>query len=165
MRFGKAGPFPRRQLGDGPVALVPHTLTKGRFPVRFLVQWLFGRRPVGRQRSDGVPYRSNFCLPLIPAQVRARRFRRTRLGRRGLDPVEVRAFLDRVALDLAYAQEAAERARQETHRIKEALRRWQSEQARIRDPLRSGNQHPTRYRPPTGRRTNSVPGPALLPYR
>ncbi|WDZ87939.1 DivIVA domain-containing protein [Micromonospora cathayae] len=83
--------------------------------------------------ADGVPYRSRYCLPLYPAQVRDRRFRCTRLGRRGLDPEDVRRFLDRVALELAAAQEAAERARRETAQVKDALRRWQSEQARIRN--------------------------------
>jgi DivIVA domain-containing protein len=61
--------------------------------------------------------------------VRDRRFALTRLGQRGLDPVEVREFLDRVAGDLAAAYEALARSRQETARIKDALRRWQSQQA------------------------------------
>ncbi|MFE9186276.1 DivIVA domain-containing protein [Micromonospora haikouensis] len=98
-----------------------------------MVERLFGRRPARHRRADGVPYRSRRCLPLHPAQVRDRRFRRTRFGRRGLDPGDVRRFLDRVALELADAQQAAERARQETAHIKDALRRWQSEQTRIRD--------------------------------
>src|SRR5690606_41324096 len=37
------------------------------------------------------PYR------LLPAEIRRKRFSRTRIGRRGLDPVEVRAVLNRVA--------------------------------------------------------------------
>ncbi|WP_416905783.1 DivIVA domain-containing protein [Micromonospora echinospora] len=93
---------------------------------------LFGRHPA-QHRVDGAPYRSRYCVPLLPAQVRGRRFRLTRLGRRGLDPEDVRRFLDRIALEMADAQEAAERAHQETARIKDALRRWQSEQARTRD--------------------------------
>ncbi|MFI6824429.1 DivIVA domain-containing protein [Micromonospora sp. NPDC050187] len=101
--------------------------------MRHLVERLFGSRTARHRRADGAPYRSRYCVPLLPAQVRDRRFRRTRLGRRGLDPEDVQRFLDRVALELADAQEAAERARRETHRIKDALRRWQSEQARSRD--------------------------------
>ncbi|MFB9545353.1 DivIVA domain-containing protein [Micromonospora sagamiensis] len=101
--------------------------------MRHLVERLFGRRPARHRRADGAPYRSRFCVPLLPAQIRDRRFRRARLGRRGLDPDDVQRFLDRVALELADAQQAAERARQETTRIKDALRRWQSEQARTRD--------------------------------
>ena len=50
-----------------------------------------------------------------------------------MDPLDVRRFLDRVALELADAQEAAERARRETERVKDALRQWQSEQTRVRD--------------------------------
>ncbi|WBB78791.1 DivIVA domain-containing protein [Micromonospora sp. WMMD882] len=98
-----------------------------------LIGRLFGWRTVRHRPPDGVPYRSRHCLPLYPAQVRDRRFRRTRLGRRGLDPEDVRRFLDRVALELAAAQEAADRARRETAHVKDALRRWQSEQARIRN--------------------------------
>lgn len=97
-----------------------------------LIGRLFGHRPARHRRGDGIPYRSRYCLPLHPAQVRNRRFGRTRLGRRGLDPEDVRRFLDRVALELADAQEAAERARRETMQIKDALRRWQSEQTRNR---------------------------------
>ena len=63
---------------------------------------------------------------LRPWQVRGRTFT-TR--RRGLDPVEVAAFLDRVAADLAAAQAEVVRGREETARIKDALREWQSRQA------------------------------------
>ncbi|MEH0972381.1 DivIVA domain-containing protein [Micromonospora sp. CPCC 205546] len=65
-----------------------------------------------------------------PWQVRERRFRPTRFGRRGLDPEEVHEFLDRVAGDLAAVYDALGSSRHETTRIKDALRRWQSEQAR-----------------------------------
>ncbi|MFI6230105.1 DivIVA domain-containing protein [Micromonospora echinospora] len=101
--------------------------------MRHLVERPFGSRTARHRRPDGAPYRSRYCVPLLPAQVRDRRFRRTRFGRRGLDPDDVRRFLDRVALELADAQEAAERAHRETVRIKDALRRWQSEQTRTRD--------------------------------
>ncbi|MGA3562131.1 DivIVA domain-containing protein [Melissospora conviva] len=69
-------------------------------------------------------------LPLLPWQVRHRRFSPTRWGRRGVDPAEVDAFLQRIADDLTtmYAQLA--NSRDETLRIKDALRDWQSRQAR-----------------------------------
>ncbi|WBB54413.1 DivIVA domain-containing protein [Verrucosispora sp. WMMD573] len=87
----------------------------------------------GNQRDErhetGTCYRAATYRPLRPWQVRDRRFR---LGRRGYDPVEVVAFLDRVAGDLeaAYRQVAA--ADRESARVREALRRWQSEQAQAR---------------------------------
>ncbi|MCW3843186.1 DivIVA domain-containing protein [Micromonospora yasonensis] len=87
------------------------------------------------ERPRGGPstcYRSSTYVPLLPWQVRQRRFRATRLGRRGLDPGEVREFLDRVADDLAAAYRALGDSRQESARIKDALRRWQSEQAQQR---------------------------------
>ncbi|MGC1214856.1 MAG: DivIVA domain-containing protein [Micromonospora sp.] len=77
------------------------------------------RPPVGA-------YRSAAYLPLRPWQVRSRTFATCR---RGLDPVEVGAFLDRVAGDLAAAQAEAARSREEASRIKDALRAWQSSQA------------------------------------
>ncbi|WBB78973.1 DivIVA domain-containing protein [Micromonospora sp. WMMD882] len=102
--------------------------------MRRLLGWLVdGHRSARHRQVDAAPYRSRYCLPLLPAQIRDRRFRLTRLGRRGLDPDDVRRFLDRVALELADAHAAADRATRETVRIKEALRRWQSEQARTRD--------------------------------
>jgi DivIVA domain-containing protein len=86
------------------------------------------RVPV-RTRGPGFNYRSSAYLPLLPWQVRERRFRSTRLGRRGLDPAEVQAFLDRVAGDLSAVHQALGESQKETARIKDALRRWQSEQA------------------------------------
>ncbi|SCG57085.1 DivIVA domain-containing protein [Micromonospora inositola] len=80
------------------------------------------------QRGPGNCYRSSTYVPLAPWQVRERRFRSTRFGRRGLDPAEVAEFLDRVAADLTAAYRALGDSRQETARIKDALRRWQSEQ-------------------------------------
>lgn len=71
-------------------------------------------------------YRSMSYLPLRPWQVRNHTFT-TR--RRGLDPVEVAAFLDRVAGDLAAVEAEVARSRAETARIKDALREWQSRQA------------------------------------
>ncbi|MCX4388784.1 DivIVA domain-containing protein [Micromonospora peucetia] len=92
-----------------------------------------------RQRSVNGPtrYRSAAYHPLRPWQVRERRFRPTPLGRRGLDPGEVREFLDQVAGDLATVYDALAQSRRETERIKDALCRWQSEQARARDERRN----------------------------
>ncbi|MEO3747934.1 DivIVA domain-containing protein [Plantactinospora sp. B5E13] len=86
------------------------------------------KRPAREQRDSG-RYRSAAYLPLRPWQVRDRRFRIARVGQRGFDQAEVRAFLAQVADDLAAAYEAVARSREETARIKDALRRWQSEQA------------------------------------
>ncbi|NES14476.1 MULTISPECIES: DivIVA domain-containing protein [Micromonospora] len=90
-------------------------------------------RPLSWRRIAGPPnqppagaYRSASYLPLRPWQVRSRAFARCR---RGLDPVEVAAFLDRVAGDLAAAYAEVARSRDETARIKDALREWQSRQA------------------------------------
>ncbi|MFI7573936.1 DivIVA domain-containing protein [Micromonospora sp. NPDC049497] len=96
---------------------------------------VFFRRPRRRQRSVLGPtcYRSAAYHPLRPWQVRERRFRATSLGHRGLDPGEVREFLDRVAGDLAVVYDALAQSRRETERVKDALRRWQSEQARARN--------------------------------
>ncbi|MFC4148227.1 DivIVA domain-containing protein [Micromonospora mangrovi] len=101
--------------------------------MKYLVERLLRRRPAVRQRFEAVAYRSASSVPLHPKQVCRRSFQWTRLGRRGLDPADVQAFLDRVAGDLAAAYDAADRARRETERIKDALRRWQPEQARTRD--------------------------------
>ncbi|SCL24870.1 hypothetical protein GA0070616_2999 [Micromonospora nigra] len=46
--------------------------------------------------------------------------------RRGLDPVEIRAFLHRVADELTVAQTALVAVQEENARIKNALRAWQS---------------------------------------
>ncbi|MEV4198506.1 DivIVA domain-containing protein [Micromonospora globbae] len=88
---------------------------------------------VGKQRPSPPPtgaiQRSNTHLGLLPWQVRERRFQPSRLGRRGLDPDEVYAFLDRVAADMMALHAEITKQRQENLRIKVALRRWQSEQA------------------------------------
>ncbi|MEU8262255.1 DivIVA domain-containing protein [Micromonospora sp. NPDC048999] len=77
-------------------------------------------------------YRSATYHPLRPWQVRERRFRPARFGRRGLDPDEVTEFLDRVAGDLAAVYDALARSRREHERIRDALRSWQSEQSEAR---------------------------------
>ena len=86
----------------------------------------------GRGTTQPGCYRAANYTPLRPWQVRDRRFRTTRLGRRGLDPAEVHEFLDRVALDLADVYRALGVSREETARVRDALRRWQSEQAQMR---------------------------------
>ncbi|MFI7427442.1 DivIVA domain-containing protein [Micromonospora sp. NPDC049836] len=95
---------------------------------------VFFRRTRRRLRWVHPPtcYRSASYHPLRPWQVRERRFRSMPFGRRGLDPQEVRQFLDQVAGDLAVVYDALAQSRRETDLIKNALRRWQSEQARVR---------------------------------
>ncbi|MEV4627027.1 DivIVA domain-containing protein [Micromonospora sp. NPDC049523] len=74
---------------------------------------------------------------LRPEQVRLTRFRRTRIGRRGLAEEQVYAFVRRVTDELV-AREATEAAlREENLRLKEALRAWHTEQARHR-PVNTG---------------------------
>ncbi|MEU4565705.1 DivIVA domain-containing protein [Micromonospora sp. NPDC023956] len=64
--------------------------------------------------------------PLTPERIRDHRFT---IRRRGLDPAEITAFLDRVAGELAVARTALTAVREENLRIKNALRCWQSAQA------------------------------------
>ncbi len=64
--------------------------------------------------------------PLRPWQVRERCFN---VRRRGLDPVEIRAFLHRVADELAVAQTTLVAVQEGNVRIKNALRAWQSAQS------------------------------------
>ncbi|MEV0805020.1 DivIVA domain-containing protein [Micromonospora sp. NPDC050200] len=87
------------------------------------------QRPAG---GSGATYRSSAYTSLLPWQVRERRFKLVGLGRRGLEPADVYAFLDRVAGDLAGVHAALAASRRETAVIKDALRRWQSDQARAR---------------------------------
>ncbi|MFI9641798.1 DivIVA domain-containing protein [Micromonospora sp. NPDC051925] len=81
-----------------------------------------GRRWPERPRNGGW-YRSEVCRPLTARQVQERRFG---LVKRGLDPVEVHAFLHRVAADLATARRDLAIAREENQRIKHALRSWRT---------------------------------------
>nr|WP_245675771.1 DivIVA domain-containing protein [Micromonospora halophytica] len=64
--------------------------------------------------------------PLRPWQVRDRCFN---VRRHGLDPVEIRDFLHRVADELTVAQTALVAVQEENVRIKNALRAWQSAQS------------------------------------
>ncbi|MFF5180682.1 DivIVA domain-containing protein [Micromonospora sp. NPDC000316] len=79
--------------------------------------------------SGGTTYRSGAYTSLLPWQVRERRFAPTAPGRRGLNPDDVYAFLDRVAGDMAAVYAALAESRLETARIKHALRRWQTDHA------------------------------------
>ncbi|MEU9828533.1 DivIVA domain-containing protein [Micromonospora chersina] len=79
--------------------------------------------------SGATAYRSSAYPWLLPWQVRERHFPPARLGRRGLDPDTVYAYLDRIAGDMLALYAEITKHRQETLRIKTALRRWQSEQA------------------------------------
>ncbi|MGC5021222.1 DivIVA domain-containing protein [Micromonospora sp. DT47] len=83
-------------------------------------------------RGSAATYRSGAYTSLLPWQVRERRFKLVGLGRRGLAPDDVYAFLDRVANDMAAVYAALAASRRETAVIKDALRRWQSDQARAR---------------------------------
>ncbi|MFF5054614.1 DivIVA domain-containing protein [Micromonospora sp. NPDC000663] len=74
--------------------------------------------------SGGATYRSTAYTSLLSWQVRERRFAPTGLGRRGLNPDEVYAFLDRVAVDMAAVYVALSESRREAARLKETLRRW-----------------------------------------
>jgi DivIVA domain-containing protein len=78
----------------------------------------------------GTVYRAESAMLLSPREVRDRQFPLTRLSRRGLDPTVVRAFLDRLAVDLGALQAEVARTRKESERIKRALRDWQSMHAR-----------------------------------
>ncbi|MFI7437670.1 DivIVA domain-containing protein [Micromonospora haikouensis] len=68
-----------------------------------------------------------------PWQVRTQRFRAARFGRRGLDPGEVRAFLDRLATELTAQHEALRAARLEVARLGGEVRRLRAERARRPD--------------------------------
>ena len=71
---------------------------------------------------------------LSPQRVRAARFTRTGLGRRGLDPDEVSDFLDQVADELARRDEREAALRADADRHKKALRAWNSERTRRIEP-------------------------------
>ncbi|MEH0934220.1 DivIVA domain-containing protein [Micromonospora psammae] len=59
----------------------------------------------------------------MPWQVRERRFKLVGLGRRGLEPDHVYAFLDRVAVDMAAVYAALAASRRETAVLRAGLRR------------------------------------------
>ncbi|MDW5329057.1 DivIVA domain-containing protein [Plantactinospora sp. KLBMP9567] len=100
--------------------------------MRALLRWLFrqeGREEYPLRRlGSAYPYRSATRRPLLPSQVRLRRFTPVGFGRRGVDPDEVTEFLEQVAADLARAYAELAGVREQNARIKDALRRWQSRQ-------------------------------------
>lgn len=76
--------------------------------------------------SVGVFRAASRLARLHPEQVRRIRFRRTRLGRRGLAEEQVYAFL-RAVVDELTARDGVEASLQaENVRLKTALRQWQS---------------------------------------
>ncbi|WP_239098728.1 DivIVA domain-containing protein [Micromonospora qiuiae] len=80
----------------------------------------FGRRGPGASR----------LARLCPDQVRRIRFRRTRLGRRGLAEQQVYAFLRAVVDELTARDRVEAGLRAENARLKTALREWQTSIAR-----------------------------------
>ncbi|MCN0153180.1 DivIVA domain-containing protein [Salinispora arenicola] len=86
------------------------------------------REPVTRHHGPDPWTRAQ--PPLRPWQVRDRCFN---MRRRGLDPVEIRAFLHRVADELTTAQTALVAVQEENIRIKTALRKWQTAQSASHD--------------------------------
>ncbi|NES28138.1 DivIVA domain-containing protein [Micromonospora terminaliae] len=86
-----------------------------------------------QKTGTGSTYRSGAYTSLLPWQVRERRFKPVGFRRRGLDPDDVYAFLDRVAGDMANVYAALAASRRDTAALKDALRRWQSDQGRIGD--------------------------------
>ncbi|WP_370463297.1 DivIVA domain-containing protein [Micromonospora sp. WMMC415] len=88
--------------------------------MRNLIRRLTGRREEPRPAEVRPPQR------LRPWQIRERCFN---VRRRGLDPVEIRAFLHQVADELTAAQTALVAVQKENVRIKNALRAWQSAQS------------------------------------
>ncbi|HET6953540.1 MAG TPA: DivIVA domain-containing protein [Acidimicrobiales bacterium] len=77
--------------------------------------------------ADG-PQQARFPVPrLTPDRVRSQQFSRTPLGRRGVSEEEVRAFLGRVAEDIA-ARDASEASLRATvDHYKTTIAHWQSE--------------------------------------
>lgn len=94
-----------------------------RKPLREL---MLGRNSAGRLYATVGGRRATPYTRLRPCQVRQRRFATTW---RGLHPVEVASYLDRVADDLTSLYKELAYVHDENQRIKEALRRWQSSQA------------------------------------
>lgn len=82
------------------------------------------RRLVSRHEEPPPPREAPRSLR--PWQIRERCFN---VRRRGVDPVEIRAFLHRVADELTVAQTALVAVQEENVRIKNALRAWQSAQS------------------------------------
>ncbi|WP_436971254.1 DivIVA domain-containing protein [Micromonospora chersina] len=84
------------------------------------------RRLAGRHDERQPQAQATRRQQLRPWQIRERCFN---VRRRGLDPVEIRAFLHQVADELTVAQTALRAVQEENVRIKNALRSWQSTQS------------------------------------
>ncbi|MFY1636392.1 DivIVA domain-containing protein [Solwaraspora sp. WMMB335] len=97
-------------------------------------RWPAGSDP-GVHRVPGTNTRSAAYRPIRPWQVRNQRFGPAGVATRGLNPVEVAAFLDRVAYDLSVIYAELDRTREQNDRIKDALRRWQSTQATVNQAM------------------------------
>ncbi|WP_422770957.1 DivIVA domain-containing protein [Plantactinospora sp. WMMC1484] len=98
--------------------------------MRAQLRCLFRRkRQLLRRLGSAYPDRSASRRPLLPSQVRLRRFTPVGSARRGVDPDEVTEFLEQVAADLARAYAELAGVREQNARIKDALRRWRSRQA------------------------------------
>ncbi|MEH0820724.1 MULTISPECIES: DivIVA domain-containing protein [unclassified Micromonospora] len=67
--------------------------------------------------------------PLLPWQVRERRFKPVGLGRRGLEPDHVYAFLDRVAVDMAAVYAALAASRREAAVLRAGLHRIRADRS------------------------------------
>ncbi|RGC70389.1 hypothetical protein C5N14_02810 [Micromonospora sp. MW-13] len=98
--------------------------------VRGFFRWSGGSGRASWRRGASPCPRSSTSVSLLPWQVRTQRFRPARFGRRGLDPGEVQAFLDRVATELAIHYDALRAARLETARLGCEVRRLRAAQAR-----------------------------------
>lgn len=77
-------------------------------------------------QTSGTPYDQR--QRLTAEQVREAAFERLPLGRRGLDETEVRAFLDRIADDIATRDAELSRLIDENRRLKHAVREWHRRQ-------------------------------------
>jgi DivIVA domain-containing protein len=90
---------------------------------------------------------------LVPERVRATRFTRTPIGRRGLNEDEVVQFLQRVADDIAERDAAEAALRAKVTHYKNTLIQWQREQLEVRPD--EGQPGP----PPSATGPGSGPGP------
>lgn len=77
-------------------------------------------------QTSGAPYDQR--QRLTAEQVREATFERLPLGRRGLDETEVRAFLERIAEEIATRDAELNRLIDENRRLKHAVREWHRRQ-------------------------------------
>lgn len=88
------------------------------------------RPPADRLRCGGWSAVRVTYPRLVPRMIREARFRPAALWRRGVDPDEVYAFLERVADEVDVLVRDLANARTEGDRIRSALRDWQTRHAR-----------------------------------